>query len=412
MKYFKLPALALHLSLILCAFGAVASAEVKSALARVDVDQSSLKDIMWGGQVALELSLSQGVPYRVYTQSMPDRVVLEFNKAHLEDIAKAGFNYSDSIGAVETGVSEVGWDQIILHLNQPLVILSAEMKIPLDATNAVLKLILAPVTQEEFDASVESESSRQPPFEMQAYSPSETENGFEKLRVVIDPGHGGIDPGAQIQGIEEADLMLSLARDIKETLLRNNDFEVMLTRWDDSFVSLEERVRLANSAQADIFVSLHADAVTEGVARGATVYTLSQEATDAASAALAARHNRDELISGIDLTGAEDAVTDVLIDLARLDNAPRSKELALSVVSGLERSLGQVNSKPYRQAGFSVLKAADIPSILIEAGFMSTDLDFQNLQNEAWRKRFAEGVRMGILDWMIKDQSQRVLRRK
>lgn len=411
MKYLKIPALALNFFLIFCALSLVAHAEVKSGLARLDAEQSSMKDIMWG-QVQIKLSLSQGVPYRVYTQAKPDRVVLEFNKAFLEGITKSGMNQSDSIDTVDLAVSKVGWNQVIFHINQPFKVFSAEMKIPIDATNAVLELVLAPVTQEEFDTSAEQGFSKHAPVATQVSVPSGKDAKSQKLRVVIDPGHGGIDPGAQFQEVQEADLMLSLARQLKETLLRNNDFEVSLTRVDDSFVSLEERVRLANSAQADIFVSLHADAVTEGVARGATVYTLSEEATDAASAALAARHNRDQVISGIDLTGAEDAVTDVLIDLARLENAPRSKELALSVVSGLENSLGQVNSKPYRKAGFSVLKAADIPSILIEAGFMSTDLDLQNLQNEAWQKRFAEGVRAGIMDWMIKDQIQQALRRK
>ena len=206
--------------------------------------------------------------------------------------------------------------------------------------------------------------------------------------------------------------MLSLARDIKESLLRNDNIEVTLTRVEDIFVSLEERVRLANSFQADIFISLHADAVTEGVARGATVYTLSEEATDKASAALVARHDHDQLISGLDLSGTEGAVTDVLIDLARLDNGPRSKELALSVVSGLKEALGQVNAKPYREAGFSVLKAADIPSILIEAGFMSTKSELQNLQDKAWRQLFAEGVRIGVLNWLAKDETSRALRRQ
>ena len=157
-----------------------------------------------------------------------------------------------------------------MYLDQPLTIFSAEMKIPPDASGAILKLVLAPVTREEFIAIVAEETVKQRPVNLQTYSLTETKKAHKKLRVVIDPGHGGIDPGAQIQGIDEADLMLSLARDIKETLLRSMEFEVSLTRVDDSFVSLEERVRLANSAKADIFLSLHADAVTEGVARGAT----------------------------------------------------------------------------------------------------------------------------------------------
>ncbi|MDA8740205.1 N-acetylmuramoyl-L-alanine amidase [Rhodobacteraceae bacterium] len=411
MRYLKWPALALNFLLTVCAVGSASSSDINSALARVDAKNSSIDDISWG-QVQLQLSLSQGVPYRVYTITEPNRVVLEFNRAMIDDIAMDQISQSDKIDSVEVAVSAAGWSQLILNVKQPLIVFSVETKVPDDGSSAMLDLVLVPVTQTEFETNSKPVQARKAePISQPATLPSkETIDG--KLRIAIDPGHGGIDPGAQVQGIEESDLMLSLARDIKESLLRNDNIEVTLTRVKDIFVSLEERVRLANSFQADIFISLHADAVTEGVARGATVYTLSEEATDKASAALVARHDHDQLISGLDLSGTEGAVTDVLIDLARLDNGPRSKELALSVVSGLKEALGQVNAKPYREAGFSVLKAADIPSILIEAGFMSTKSELQNLQDEAWRQLFAEGVRIGVLNWLAKDETSRALRRQ
>ena len=411
MRYLKWPALALNFLLTVCAVGSASSSDINSALARVDAKHSSIDDILWG-QVQLQLSLSQGVPYRVYTITEPNRVVLEFNRAMIDEIAMDKVNQSDKIDSVEVAVSAAGWNQLILNVKQPLIVFSVETKVPDDGSSAMLDLVLVPVTQTEFETNSKPVQARKAePISQPATLPGkETING--KLRIAIDPGHGGIDPGAQVQGIEESDLMLSLARDIKESLLRNDNIEVTLTRVEDIFVSLEERVRLANSFQADIFISLHADAVTEGVARGATVYTLSEEATDKASAALVARHDHDQLISGLDLSGTEGAVTDVLIDLARLENGPRSKELALSVVSGLKEALGQVNAKPYREAGFSVLKAADIPSILIEAGFMSTKSELQNLQDEAWRQLFAEGVRIGVLNWLAKDETSRALRRQ
>ncbi len=411
MRYLNWPALALNFLLTVCAVGSASSSDINSALARVDAKNSSIDDILWG-QVQLQLSLSQGVPYRVYTITEPNRVVLEFNRAMIDEIAMDQISQSDKIDSVEVAVSAAGWSQLILNVKQPLIVFSVETKVPDDGSSAMLDLVLVPVTQTEFETNSKPVQARKAePISQPATLPGKgTIDG--KLRIAIDPGHGGIDPGAKVQGIEESDLMLSLARDIKESLLRNDNIEVTLTRVEDIFVSLEERVRLANSFQADIFISLHADAVTEGVARGATVYTLSEEATDKASAALVARHDHDQLISGLDLSGTEGAVTDVLIDLARLDNGPRSKELALSVVSGLKEALGQVNAKPYREAGFSVLKAADIPSILIEAGFMSTKSELQNLQDEAWRQLFAEGVRIGVLNWLAKDETSRALRRQ
>lgn len=411
MRYLNWPLLALNLFMMFWTLGSAALSEVSTGLARVDARNSSIEDVLWG-QVHLQLSLSQGVPYRVYTMTEPNRVVLEFNKAIIDGLEVDEINQSDRIGSVEVMVSTAGWHQFILHIKQPLIVYSVEIKVPDDGSNALLDLVLAPVTQKEFEASsVPLLVENTTPISQFARL-SDKEIKPERLRVVIDPGHGGIDPGAQIQEIKEADLMLSLARDIKESLLRNDNIDVTLTRVEDIFVSLEERVRLANSAQADIFISLHADAVTEGVARGATVYTLSEEATDKASEALVARHSHDQLISGLDLTGTEGAVTDILIDLARLDNGPRSTDLAFSVISGLKETLGQVNARPYREAGFSVLKAADIPSILIEAGFMSTKAELQNLQNETWRKQFAEGVRIGVLDWLAKDEMSSALRRQ
>ncbi len=411
MRFLTWHVLALNFLVMFFAVGSAASSETQSALARLDSQNSFVKDALWG-QVQMQLSLSQGVPYRVYTVTEPNRVVLEFNGATIGDLEVAKVNQSDKIESVETKMSAAGWLQLILNINQSLIVKSVEIQVPDDGSNASLSLILVPVTQKEFEAtSIPMKLEEAAPISQSA-TPAVKQSQNKKLRVVIDPGHGGRDPGAQIQGIEEADLMLSLARDIKESLLRNDNIEVTLTRLDDIFVSLEERVRFANSAQADIFISLHADAVTEGVARGATVYTLSDEATDKASAALVARHAHDQLISGLDLTGTEGAVTDVLIDLARLDNGPRSKDLALSVVAGLKETLGQVNAKPYREAGFSVLKAADIPSILIEAGFMSTKTELQNLQDKAWRKQFAEGVRIGVLNWLVKDETSRALRRQ
>jgi N-acetylmuramoyl-L-alanine amidase len=168
------------------------------------------------------------------------------------------------------------------------------------------------------------------------------------LRVVLDPGHGGIDPGAEADGTQEKDLMLTFARELREVLMRAGGFEVVLTRDADEFVSLERRVALAHRAGADVFVSLHADALSGARARGASVYTLSDSASDAASAALAERHNRADILAGVDLSGKDDVVADVLMDLARMETQPRADHLAEVLLDTLRADRTGISLQPAR----------------------------------------------------------------
>jgi N-acetylmuramoyl-L-alanine amidase len=223
------------------------------------------------------------------------------------------------------------------------------------------------------------------------------------LRVVLDAGHGGIDPGAEREGTDEKTLMLAFARELKEVLLRSGRFEVVMTRDADEFVSLEGRVALAHEARADVFLSLHADALAEGQAHGAVVHLLSESASDEASALLAERHDRDELLAGVDLTGQDDEVAGILMDLARQETRPRAERLARALIKGIRAADVPLNRKPLRRASFSVLKAADIPSVLLEVGFMSSPKDLDNLRDATWRRQMAGGIRDALLAWQAED---------
>lgn len=139
---------------------------------------------------------------------------------------------------------------------------------------------------------------------------------------------------------------------------------------------------------------------------------LSDTATDEATAALAERHDRSDLLAGVDLTGSDDEVAEILMDLARQDNGPRSHMLAKAMVRAIDDSVGEIHKRPLREAGFSVLKAADIPSVLVEVGFLSTDRDLENLQDPEWRAKMARGIRDGILAWSLADATIAPLRRK
>ena len=365
----------------------------------------------WRG-ATLRLDLSQGVPWRVFTLSQPNRLVLDFREVTWGDGVQPDMIDSDRFGHVRVGSFRPGWSRLVADLSEPMVIKNAALTRDDSIGTAVVSVVLERADQHAFD--IASGAPREAGWDLPdavdvaKIAPRDP----DRLRVVLDPGHGGIDPGAERGDVREADLMLTFAREMQEVLRRAGGFDVSLTRDGDYFVSLEARVAQARNAQADLFISLHADALAEGEARGATVYTLSDDASDAASAALAERHNRDDLLAGIDLTQADDRVANVLMSLARQENAPRSKALATQIVGGIKNAVGRVHKRPLRSAGFSVLKAADIPSVLVEVGFLSTEADLKNLSDPIWRQGMAAGIRDGIIAWRDEDAALAPLRRK
>lgn len=400
---------ALALMVGLAMSGPVAAQQDFGALARIQPEQTGAQ-ARRGGGLALTFGLSQGVPWRAYTLSGPDRLVLDFQEIDWTGLATDAFE-TEAITGLRFGALRPGWSRFVAELNGPLGVETAALEVDRDTAAAVLKVTLAPWSRDAFDAATGAAPDARwvlPDPVMRAKAPDPS----RRLVVMLDPGHGGIDPGASRAGHAEADLVLQLARDIKEVLLRAGGIDVVMTREEDVFVSLEGRVAMARHSGAHIFISLHADALSEGVAHGASVYTLSDSATDEASAALAERHDRADLLAGVDLSGSDDEVAQVLMDLARQDNAPRSAMLAKALVGGIEAAVGHIHKRPLRQAGFSVLKAPDIPSVLVEAGFLSTDEDLRNLQDPEWRASMARGIRDGILAWSLADTAVAPLRRK
>ncbi|SDI09283.1 N-acetylmuramoyl-L-alanine amidase [Alloyangia pacifica] len=371
----------------------------------------TVSDADWGKGTELTLSLSQGVPWRAFTLTEPPRLVVDFREVDWTGAEAAEMDRSDEVAGLRMGPFRSGWSRLVAELTGPMVLDRAGMRISEETGQAELSLRLASSSAAEMAAR--SGLPRDPRWDLPAAKGKAAPRRAEgaPLRIVLDPGHGGIDPGAQRDGHNEADLMLTFARDLRD-VLRRTGFEVLMTRDADVFVSLEARVAQAHDARADLFISLHADAIEQGIAHGATVYTLSDDASDAASAALAERHDRDDILAGLDLSGSDDRVANVLLDLARLDNAPRGRALAGHLVAGIRNAVGQVHKRPQRQAGFSVLKAADIPSVLIEVGFLSTEEDLRHLQDRAWRAGMAAGIRDGILAWALEDEALARLRRR
>ena len=385
-----------------------AAAQDLRALARVLAEGSRLEDD--GREVVLDLALTQAVPYRIFVLDDPARVVLDFREVAWTGLG-ADFNASDRISGVVTGRADAGWSRMVLALTGPMAVDQAGMLTDDSDGTATVQLRLVPVGQAAFaeQAAHVPVGVRLPPVPVEAAA---VPRGDGPIMIALDPGHGGVDPGAQRRGQDEADLMLVFAIELREVLLRSGLFDVVLTREGDWFVSLPERVTIARDAGAQAFLSLHADALAEGAARGATVYTLSETASDAASEALAEAHDRADLLAGVDLAGSDDGLADVLIDLARLETAPRSEALADQIVAELDHAGANLHRHPRLEAGFSVLKAADIPSVLIELGFISDAEDLANLMNAAWREQVQEAIRDALLAWATEDEVRATLLRQ
>ena len=214
--------------------------------------------------------------------------------------------------------------------------------------------------------------------------------------VVIDAGHGGVDPGAiGVGGVFEKTVTLAMAKALRKALEAGGRFKVVLTRDDDELIALRERIGRARRANGDLFVSLHADSIGIPQHRGASVYTLSEDASDAEAARLAAKENKADIIVGADLSEEDPQVASILIDLVQRDTNNRSIALADALVASL-REVTPLVKRSRRYAGFVVLKAPDVPSVLVELGYLSNAKDARNLRDPAYRARLAEVIAAAI----------------
>ncbi|WP_416897013.1 MAG: N-acetylmuramoyl-L-alanine amidase [Minwuia sp.] len=215
--------------------------------------------------------------------------------------------------------------------------------------------------------------------------------------VVVDPGHGGQDPGALgASRTREKDVVLSVGLLLREELRRTGRYRVVMTRDRDVFVPLRERVRIARRARADLFISLHADAAPRSSVHGAGIYTLSETASDKEAAALAHRENQADIIAGVDLSQSADEVTNlILIDLVQRETMNDSARFARVAVDAVSETI-EFRRNPHRFAGFRVLRAPDVPSVLVELGFLSNPAEEQKLRSARWRERVAGALRAAV----------------
>jgi len=353
-------------------------------------------DVRLGGddtQTRLIVDLSQKIEIRAFTLANPYRVVLDMPQVTFQFPSKAGEVGRGLIKAFRFGLVMQGGSRMVIDLARPAQV---DMAFVLGAANdqpARLVLHLTATDREAFMRSVALESRA--PEGSKPQTPPETKvNGDSRPLVVIDPGHGGIDNGTRAaSGEMEKTIVLEFSSLLRDKIEKTGKYRVLMTRTDDTFVALGDRVQFARARQAALFISIHADALRrrEGDAQGATVYTLSERASDARAARLAEAENQADVIAGLDLSAEEKDVAGILIDLARRETKTFSVQFAHTVVETLKNAT-RLHQHPLKSARFVVLKAPDVPSVLVELGYVSNRADLKSLISTEWRDRTAESI--------------------
>jgi N-acetylmuramoyl-L-alanine amidase len=357
-------------------------------------------DARFGGddtQTRFVVDLSRKIDLHVFTLADPYRVVVDIPQVTFRLPPKAGESGRGLIKAFRFGLVMPGGSRIVIDLAKPARVDKAFVVDPADGAPARLVLDLVATDRESFLRKIALDQrfahAQAPPLREQQSS-----SGDARPLIVLDPGHGGIDTGTKgPNGQMEKDIVLDFAKRLREKIETPGKYRVLLTRSDDTFVPLAERVRFAREAGAALFISIHADSLPrrEGDAQGATVYTLSETATDPAAARLAEQENRADVIAGVDLKEQPDDVAGILIDLAQRETKTFSVQFADKLVELMKRAT-RLHKEPIKSAGFRVLRAPDVPSVLVELGYVSNKEDLQSLLSNGWRDRTADSMASAI----------------
>lgn len=341
--------------------------------------------------------------------SGPDRIALDVTGAE----PGASTSPSGVVTAIRQGRPDENTARIVFDLASPALISGGRFS----ADGRSLTLDVDPVDEDSFSAAEkQARKTYMPPPAFRARPPRSRYNitipldppraGLPRPKiygaagrplVVIDPGHGGHDPGAisPETGKREKDLTLATAKAIRDELVASGRVRVALTREDDRFIILRDRAAIARNMKADLFISIHADSAPAGSASGATIYTLSEVASDREAQLLAARENRADVINGVNLSGESREIASILVDLAQRESMNASADFA----NLLKREAGRFvpfRSDYHRMAGFAVLKSPDMPSILLEIGYLTNSSDVSRLSSSEGQRKIAAGIRKAV----------------
>jgi len=350
-------------------------------------------------QTRFVMDLDRKIDLHVFTLADPYRVVVDIPQVRFQLPPKTGETGRGLIKTFRYGLVMAGGSRVVLDVSKPVRVDKAFVVDAADGAPARLVLDLAATDRDSYLRKIARDEklvrADNPPAPSSA--PQSNSNDPRPL-VVLDPGHGGIDTGTKApSGEAEKDIVLDVAQRLRDRIEKTGKYRVLMTRSDDTFIPLADRVRIARNAGAALFVSIHADSLPrkEGDAQGATVYTLSETASDPETARLAEQENRADVIAGVDLKSEPDDVAGILIDLAQRETKTFSVQFAHRLV-GEMRNAARLHKEPIKSAGFRVLRAPDIPSVLVELGYVSNKQDLQSLLSNTWRDHTADTMAHAI----------------
>ena len=348
-------------------------------------------------QTRFVLDVSRKIDIAAFTLADPYRVVVDLPQIAFKLPKHAGEHGRGLVTAYRFGLVMRGGSRIVLDTAKPVQVKKAFVLPPAAGQPARLVLDLAATDRDSFLRTIALQDRAERAKRPRRVARAPLHSNDPRPLIVLDPGHGGIDNGTHWKNIDEKDIVLAFARTLREKLERSGKYRVAMTRADDTYITLGDRVQFARRSHAALFISLHADSLPpkEGHAEGATVYTLSERASDAQAAELANSENNSDILAGVDLSNEPSDVASILVDLAQRETKTFSVQFARNVVGEL-RDTAKLYKHPVKSAGFVVLKDPDVPSVLIELGYLSSAADRKNLTSPAWRAKTAGALAAAV----------------
>ena len=366
-------------------------------------------------QTRFILDLDKTIPFRAFALAEPYRLVVDIPQVTFRLPTGTGATGRGLVKAFRYGLVMPGGSRLVFDLTGPAKITSSAM---LESANGQPPRLVLELEETDAASFVQALAAQSPPPLKPAVSesassappqvgaPATTKSAApadSRPVVVIDPGHGGVDNGTRAGEETEKNLVLAFGLALRDRLEKTGKCRVVMTRTDDTFIPLDDRVKVGRSQGAALFVSIHADYLSrgEGEAQGATIYTVSDKATDAEAERLAESENRADAIGGVNLAQEPTDVADILIDLAQRETRTFSNRFA-RLLMGEMKSATKLHKNPLKSAGFRVLKAPDVPSVLVELGYVSNKADLEHLVSESWRSKTVNAMAQAVDTFLAK----------
>jgi len=356
------------------------------------VELKGLRGQTNGDGVRVVFDLSAPVKYRIFPLTGPNRLVVDMDSTSSAQPLK--LPATGMVKSVRAGKREGGGLRVVLDLSAPV----KPKSFLLGPQGSVGNRLVVDLADKAGPATVSAAPAR-------AVEPA----ALRPVVIVIDPGHGGIDPGAHGKnGVREKDVVLGISRELARLINQQAGMKAILTRNDDRFIELSERRRIASKHRADLFLSIHANSFTSSKVKGSAVYALSEKgASSAAAKALADKENAADLLGGVDLSGKNDLIKSVLMDLSQNATQESSLQLAEKILHGLG-GVNSIHKRHVQTAGFVVLKSPSVPSVLVETAFISNPNEEKVLGSSWGQRKFAKAIFAGVQDFVQRDMSLRL----